>query len=35
MTLEIASKIDGWDKDGDFDSTLYFHLVNLGWMVEE
>jgi hypothetical protein len=34
MTVEIPIKTDGWDKDGEFDPTLYFHFLNLGWNVE-
>ena len=29
---EISCVTDDWDKDdSDFNETLYFHLVNLGW----
>jgi hypothetical protein len=28
---EISPISCDWDKDSDFDETVYLHLVNLGW----
>jgi hypothetical protein len=34
MTLDIPLKTDGWDKDGDFNETWLFHMLNIGWQAE-
>lgn len=33
--IENPLKTDGWDKDGDFDETLYLHFINIGWIPED
>lgn len=36
MTFEIPLKTSGWDdENGDFDATMYFHFLNLGWVNDE
>ena len=30
-TYEISDITGDWDKQGEFDETVYFHYVNLGW----
>jgi len=32
---EVSPKSCDWDKDGEFDETLYFHLLNIGYEVKE
>lgn len=34
--LEIPSRVAGWDdEEGEWDETLFYHFMNIGWTVEE
>jgi hypothetical protein len=32
---EVSPKSCDWDKCSEFDETLYFHLLNIGYEVKE
>lgn len=29
--FEIHFVTEEWDKDSEFDATIYFHMINFGW----
>lgn len=34
--IEIPIKTDDWDdQEGEFEETLFYHFLNIGWVVAE